>query len=288
MKGLYTEKVTENDFARIKEKAKNFPYTSMEYTDYEDVPGYEILREDETVILLGGKNQEAGCYEFHWAATTAEQLIKEICKINKQGDLQKSSYLLTFAPKEWIKTLEEAGFYVRNAWHDYFVQDLPATAKRLGIPAFSELDCEFLTLDECEKASELTQRCRFQSRGFTGQTKKWFENWISKENEAAENTAVIVHRMTDGNIAGILCTGTYGGNGTAKIVWVRELAVAPQYQNQGIAKKLLQKAFAYGLEKGAVKAFLAADEQNHVAIHRYESMGFVAADGDSQIDMVLC
>lgn len=192
------------EFEQIKENAEQFSYTSLAYTEYEEVSEYEVLAQNADVLLLGGENKEARSYEIHWAANTPEALIASV-KQKKEG-------LITFIPKEWVAAMEASGFQIRNAWHDYFADELTAACEE-NTAAY-----EFLTPTECEQASEITQRCR--------------------------------------------------------------------NQNQGIARKLLKQAFAYGIEYGATKAFLAADEQNAGAIHLYQSMGFVASTEEAQIDMV--
>ena len=279
------------EFEQIKENAEQFSYTSLAYTEYEEVSEYEVLAQNADVLLLGGENKEARSYEIHWAANTPEALIASV-KPRKEG-------LITFIPKEWVAAMEASGFQIRNAWHDYFADELTAACEE-NTAAY-----EFLTPAECELASEITQSCRNQSRGFTGQTKEWFLHWIGSENEDARHASVLVYRVADersdngisehemlaeekveaGKMVGVLCVGIYG-EGADKTLWIREVAVLPEYQNQGIARKLLKQAFAYGIEYGATKAFLAADEQNAGAIHLYQSMGFVASTEEAQIDMV--
>jgi ribosomal protein S18 acetylase RimI-like enzyme len=118
------------------------------------------------------------------------------------------------------------------------------------------------------------------------------QSWIHNEEPAAaetdtENYAVVIHREND-EIVGLVCTAVYGFDcEEGPVSWIREVAVHPNYQNRGIAGKLILQAMNYGKRFGAVRAFLMADECNEHAIHLYEKLGFVAKKDDNQIDMLL-
>lgn len=189
-------------------------------------------------------------------------------------------FLLTFVPAAWISELETAGLKIRNKWHNYFraildvIKDIPEDA------------FDFLSTNEVDKASALTLQCRGQTRGFTGQTAGWIESWLS-ENDNVKNPAILVHRLPDGEIAGLLCTGMYGHDSKEGLmVWIREVAVRPDYQGQGIGRKLVTQALQYGKRCGASRAFLAVNEENLGAIHLYESLGFVASEEHDEINMM--
>ena len=93
--------------------------------------------------------------------------------------------------------------------------------------------------------------------------------------------------MPDNEIAGIVCTGTYGHESKdGAVVWIREVAVKPKYQGQGIGRILVSQALQYGKQCGASRAFLAVDEENSGAIHLYESLGFVASKEAGEINMI--
>lgn len=62
--------------------------------------------------------------------------------------------------------------------------------------------------------------------------------------------------------------------------------VKPSYQNKGVGRKLIMKALSYGKKYGATRSFLAADECNEAGIHLYTSIGFIAGEDESQIDMI--
>jgi ribosomal protein S18 acetylase RimI-like enzyme len=144
--------------------------------------------------------------------------------------------------------------------------------------------------DEFEQASGVTRSCRLQSREFQGETPEWTSEWVSGNDPNAKacgstDCNILVHRM-DNKLVGIVCVAIYGHESEkGAIVWIREIAVRPEFQGQGIGRKLLLQGLKYGIEHGAKRAFLAADEYNHNAIKLYQSVGFVPKDGP-QIDMI--
>lgn len=269
-------KLIEKEFHEILRERDIFKYSSMNYLEYKDVESYEIVLENENIILLYGFNYEAKTYEYHWATNKVEYLIKYLH--------DKKDFLITFIPHQWIYNLEKEGFIIRNAWHDYFMNNLD------NIKICDEY--EFLTVDYCDEASQITQMCKNQSRVFTGQTTEWMKDWISnkkvlEDNDDVRNKAAIIERNANDKIVGILCVATYGYQSEkGPIVWIREIAVDPSFQNRGIGRRLILKALSYGKKHNATRAFLAADEQNVSAIHLYKSIGFSPSDNESQIDML--
>ena len=244
----------------------------MQYIDFEDLAGYQFETANDDIILLLGYDNEAKYWQYHWAANSAEKLIPLLtCP---------EPFLLTFVPNEWVPELESAGLKVRNKWHDYFRANLE------DIEHISDDKLDFLSMDEVDEASALTMQCRGQTRGFTGQTAEWFQQYL-QGNEDLKDPAVLVHRMPDDEIAGLVCTGTYGHESKdGAVVWIREVAVKPEYQGQGIGRRLVSQALQYGKRCGASRAFLAVDEENLGAIHLYESLGFLASKEAGEINMV--
>lgn len=55
--------------------------------------------------------------------------------------------------------------------------------------------------------------------------------------------------------------------------WVRNLAVLPEYQGRGIARALLDTAFATSFRKGRTLAGLGVNVANSSAYGLYESVG---------------
>lgn len=268
--------MNQKEFKNIQDKIKDYQYSSMMYTDYEDVQDYDILVENDKVILLYGYNTEGRRLEYYWAANSAKELLGQM--------KEKNNILVSFVPREWQNEFKEEGFEVYSIWNDYFRENLE------GIVIDEQP--EFLQIEDCDQASEVTLSCSFQSRGFTGQTATWFHQWLTGEDEVSKNNgtkdnAVLIHRNSNNKIVGVLCTAIYGHDSIkGPISWIREVAVMPEDQNKGIARKLLLQALEYGKIHGATRAFLAADECNNNAIHLYESVGFVGNPDEAQIDMI--
>ena len=263
--------MSEKDFEAMQESLEKYPFTSLTYTDYEDVDSYEIISITEQLILLCGYNDTAKEFEYCWAAKSAEDVIDKI---------EKEKCFITFIPKEWTNTFEKAGFSIRNIWHDYFKKNLEDVQNEVE-------NAVRLRDEECLEASEVTLSCRNQSRGFTGETEKFLCEWLSNCEEGDHNKTIFVEKNELGRIVGLVCTTTYAHDSEkGAIAWIREVCVRPEYQNKGIARKLIMQALSYGKAKGAKRAFLAADEMNDNAIHLYKSIGFEPSLEDGQIDMI--
>lgn len=268
--------MTETDFLRIKDKTSGFTGNSLEYTEYEDVAGYEIREETDSVILLAGFHREAACMHYHWAANEPGDILNAVGKGEKG--------LIEFIPKEWVNSFEKEGFVIRDVWKDYSRESLAD----ISVVEDSELEEEFLREFESKGASDATFECKGQSRGFTGQTEEWIKEWLdNSKGEEPVYKAILAERNEEKKIIGLVCTGIYGlESKKGPIAWIREVAVIPSYQNRGIARRLIGKALGYCKFHGAVRAFLTADECNTYAIHLYESMGFRPGPDEGQIDMI--
>jgi len=264
----------ETDFLEIQSKLGNYKYSSMQYLEYSYVSQYEIILKRDECILLYGFNEKEGCHEYHFAANTQEDILKET---------QHNPCLITFVPEEWITEFEKAGFVVCAAFCDYFMESLEGVSE-CGEP-------EFLKEDECKEAADVTIACRGQSRGFHGETPEWIREWINTPGDTDDDLeylhrAILTERNEQAEIVGIVVTALYGFESEKGAVsWIREAAVKPEYQRKGIARKLITQALYYGKNHGAKRAFLAADECNIHAIHLYESIGFRARK-DKQINMI--
>ncbi|BBF41479.1 hypothetical protein lbkm_0158 [Lachnospiraceae bacterium KM106-2] len=263
--------MTRNEFLEMEKRICDFQYTSLGYCDYDDVEGYEVIEDSKTLLCVKGYDVEAGMIQYHWAADHASWVV---------GAILESPCYLTFVPKGWVKEFEQVGLRIRNRWHDYFMKDFIQIKDEAT-------DIEFLKVEECEGASKVTMACRGQSRGFTGQTVQWIRDWVTGADEFVRNCRIVIERNEVNEIVGIVCTGTYGHESEkGPTCWIREVAVVPEYQNRGIARKLITQALSFGKSLGATRAYLAADEQNAGAIHLYESLGFVASEEESEINMI--
>ena len=102
--------------------------------------------------------------------------------------------------------------------------------------------------------------------------------------------AIMQTIVTDRNgsrMVGIVSVAIYGFDTKAgPIVWLREVAVLPEHQGEGYGHALVESALQYGIDHGAVRAFLLADDCNTSAIALYRKVGFVPSEDDVQIDLV--
>ena len=259
------------EFDRIKDHAADFAHSAFRYAEYEELTDYQLVMESDELIFLRGHNNQYHTDQYLWAANSVDTLAAAL-----PAD---GPYLLTFIPPAWVPALEAAGLTIRNVWHDYFRPDLD------DIREDPEIECDILSPDEAEAASEITLQCRGQSRGFTGQTPEWFRQWLF-ENDDVKHPAILGWHLPDGELVGVLYTGLYGeAQEGGPIVWIREVAVKPSQQGKGIGRRLVTQALQYGKHHGARKAFLAVDEENIGAIRLYESLGFVASEEAGEINM---
>ena len=143
-------------------------------------------------------------------------------------------------------------------------------------------DAEYIKTSDTAAVHEIALSCRYQSRGFTGETIGWFDDWLTNENSD------ILAYYADNILVGFLCTCVYAhGDENGAVVWIRMVAVRPEYQNRGIAKNLIIQAMRYGKDNGAKRSFLHTDKENVNARHLYEKIGFYKKyDDDGQLDML--
>ena len=90
-------------------------------------------------------------------------------------------------------------------------------------------------------------------------------------------------KYINGKIVGFCCVSIYGEGTT---LWIRELAVHPDFQGKGIGKSLMEMGLHYGLSKCAQKSFLAVDIENKNAIRLYTHFGYEAKENDVEVQMI--
>lgn len=264
--------MTKQEFVEIKNRLKKFSFTSLEYTDYEEIAEYKILTNDDRTIIIYGFDSEINRYEYHWACNHKEDLLK---LLEKRNDNEK----ITFVPNIWIESMKSIGFNIYAIWNVYIANDLERYAN------FKE--AKYVSSSNANEASNVTLSCTGQSRGFTGQSEVWMQQWIDNMEPASPDytyNCVVIAEFNQ-EMIGVVCVGLYG-SGDKTTLWIREIAVKPMFQGQGIARKLMGQAFAYGLKHGAKKSFLMVDECNDKALYLYRSMGFKAITDEEQIDMI--
>lgn len=249
------------EFERVKKRSKTFKHTSLDYVSHEELDLFEIIHGEDYMILKGP--HKTGTH-YHFAANN-KHFIDHI----------EGQAFVSFVPREWVDYFSSRAFKIDGMYNDFFSSDLSFQGPY-----------EFLNVSEVKQASEVTLSCYEMSRGFRGETSEFFAAWLEGRHASLEKDAhsnVIVLRE-DGVIKGLAVVAMYGYE-KGPTLWIRELAVRPEFQKQGLGYKLMTGAMTYGKDRGARKAFLACDELNVHAIHLYEKFGFVRGD-DPQIDMI--
>lgn len=263
------------EFENIKDKLKNFRFNSMEYYDYDQLKNYEVNVNSEDLFIAVGYDEENKIKKFHWAANNWTELVEAVQK-------EKNQILITFVPEEWKDNFISAGLKEYAIFREYWISDISKAHQE---------SCEYSLIEnvEIDIAAQVTMECRGQSRGFHGESPEWVRSWIDGTLGGlvnAKDMSILVHREND-EVVGIVCVAVYGHKSEkGSILWVRELAVTPRVQGKGIGRSLLKQALTYGVEHGARRAFLMADECNYNAKKLYESIGFVPSKEEVQIDMV--
>lgn len=68
------------EFEIIMLKQKSFKFGSLSYVCYDDLKNYDLITEDQDIILLYGYNVMYKTYEFHWACNDVVVLVKNLKK----------------------------------------------------------------------------------------------------------------------------------------------------------------------------------------------------------------
>ena len=259
---------------KIENYVKKFKYHSLSYISEQELG--EMLFDDEDKMISLFFDPEQQTLILRYAVNEKKNLL-EVLKNEKR------KVLIPFVEPSFVAGLEKIGYKIRSVFKDYFKRD------------FSDVEdsTQFTKLleDESLNASKLTQSVINQSRGFFGQSEKWFKTWMDGTSEdvkdmGLKHQTVLVEKDNQENIIGLVVVGLYGFDSeNGPTVWIRELVVDQNYQGMGIGQKLLCEGLSYGKAKGAKKAFLHVDELNENAIHIYRKYGFLPND-DSQIDMI--
>jgi len=254
--------IKENNFNALAERAREHKYSSMSYIDFDDCKNACILHDCDELILLQDKSKTPAMLYF--ATDNFQLVIDAIAQIS-------GAIKLHFVPREFAGQLEHLGFTEWGEFFDFFNTNLSATAASLGDIG----TIEYLMPDECEAAATVSKRCELQSRGFESIPAEHFMEYLNDGD-------VIICRK-DSAIAGF-CVVTIYNEGT--MLWIRALAVDPAYQSMGLGKKLIEQAITYGVQKGAVKAFLHADVLNKNAIGLYNKYNLCSKYKDGELQMV--
>lgn len=237
-------------------------YSSLNYVDYEEIESAEVIRYDDSLLLLYDKSSNPS--EIHYATNELSILLEDIKANHLEG-------LIKFIPFNDISQFEFYGFEIHCIFQDFILKDLISASTLLK----SVYDTRFATLEDVKIIADISQACSGLSRGYYGETEAWLVEWLA-ENE-------IIVKCIDHKVVGFCCVSIYGEGTT---LWIRELAVHPDFQGKGIGKSLMEMGIHYGISKGAQKSFLAVDIENKNAIRLYTYFGYEAKENDVEVQMI--
>ena len=255
--------ITKKQFSLIKEKAQKFKYNSFTYLEYGLCKQSVIISDNQNLILLLSKSGDR--LTAHFAYDEIEFLTERLGEI--KGRVQ-----INFVPKDHKENLKGIGFGELAEFADFANKNLCAANKApAGLTGIT-----FLKYEESEYASMITEACAMQSRGFWGEEAGFFREWMNEKND-------IIAEIIDEKPVGLCCVAIINEGST---LWVRELAVLPEFQNKGIGSKLLGQAVRYGVFHKATKGFLMVDLLNDNAIHLYNKHGFFRRGEETELQMI--
>ena len=188
-----------------------FKYSTLHHIEYEDVANAELLKYGANSVILVDKSKSPNM--LYLATNDIEKILQEI-------DSYVSELRVNFVPHDFADVFKCHGFAEWAEYADFFNEDICKTTKNTATQA-----TRFLHPTECEAVSDISKKCETQSRGFIGESVDWFADWVK------ENDVIVV--QDSGEIIGFCCVSIYA-NGT--ILWIREIAVSPEYQGKGFGK----------------------------------------------------
>jgi ribosomal protein S18 acetylase RimI-like enzyme len=89
----------------------------------------------------------------------------------------------------------------------------------------------------------------------------------------ADPTHLMVVAIMGGEVVGQAACVLHRHPDKPTELYVDEVGVTPSRRRQGIAKAMMQEAFAWGRELGCVSAWLGTEHDNAAAIALYRSLG---------------
>lgn len=248
-------------------RAKKHPYHSMQYVEPEDpittfeADNYILIVEDQGIDL-----------KIHWACENQESLIDGLNSL--VSNYKGKEITLAFVPAEFVQALENIGYHVKSEFTDFWIKDWDQVDLNKAMTA----DIRPLRKDEVAQASDVTLACKNLSRGFDGENEASIQEWLDGEN----NQIFAAHLNQE--IVGICMMATYKKKDQT-VAWLRELAVHPNHQRQGIARSLAITGLKWGETHGASLSFLATDVENTPAINLYKELGYQQARGRGEINI---
>lgn len=269
--------------------ARQLKYNSLEYVDSEDIIDARICIQTNDNIFLYKKldTKKNLCSDLkleyniqvYWASKSIEsfyQGLKETIRFINDNEIETKKIYIEFIPEDFLEIMKNSGFEIASEFVDFWIEDLYSVNTQIK----NSIKIRTLKDDEASIAGEVTRSCAGYSRGFTGET-----NELVKEWNDTENAHIFIAELNE-KIVGVCFVKLYGFDSKkGTVLWLRELAVRPEYQSKGIGREMLAYALKWGIDNGAKRSFLACDAENLNAIKLYESFNYKRNEGRGQINM---
>jgi ribosomal protein S18 acetylase RimI-like enzyme len=253
--------------------AQRHPFHSFGDVDDSDVEGAVLHHQSDHCILLSVAEESR--VHLYWACDSSIEL-QRVLQTYLEGSHHEPVYM-EFIPASFSSSLESVGFAEHSEYIDHWLHDLRPVDKVHGR---GDTDLRRAVPADFAAISSITRQCVDQSRGFTVETPESLMEW----NSGTHNQIIVA--FSGCQILGHALLSLYGFDSPkGTVLWLRELAVQPESQRQGIGKSILIHAMNWGCERGATRSFLHCDSKNVAAIRLYERYGYVRSNG-GQLNMI--
>lgn len=250
--------MTKTQFDQIKVYSETVQYTSLMYSDFEALKDASVLcHTDELCVMLNTSGVQP---VIEYATDSFEVLTAFLNANDYKGAIH-------FVPQSGVNDLKRAGFKILGEYADFFTTDFNTSSYGKAL--------NYAKKENAADLEEISQACLGLSRGFFGEKKAWFEEWIE------ENAILLLYEAED--LIGFCCVAIYNEGTT---LWIREVCVMPTAQGRGHGHTLMKMAMTYGHQNKVSKGFLAVDVENHNAIKLYSHYGFKRKEDLTEIQMI--
>jgi hypothetical protein len=182
----------------IIKKSSQYKYSSMRYTQEEDLYESNILVNNDSILIIGTIEKDS--MKIDWATNNPKLLVESMITIEKdlESNINIKHLTIEFIPEEIIELFEQNNYVIKSEWMDYWKPTLESktTPNNLVIRPIEEK--EYII------GSYITKSCKGYSRGYNGEEIEWFKEW--KDNEFSE----IFVAEQNNQIVGVCAVNLYG------------------------------------------------------------------------------
>ena len=256
------------------ERARSFAFHSFGPVEPDDLERAVVHHQSNHCLLLSVAEENR--IHLYWACDSFDELTRVI-QAYVDGFHEESVYV-EFIPKSFSSSLESMGFTEHSEYIDFWLRDLKPAGKPLGEP---RVKFRKAMVRDFPVISSITRQCAEQSRGFTVETPESLLEW----NSGAHNRIVVA--SSDNQILGHALLSLYGfDTSEGTVLWMREIAVRPESQRQGVGRRILVYSMNWGCRNGATRSFLHCDSKNDASIQLCESYGYRRTCEQGQLNMI--